>query len=149
VSLALQKPAFVGRDWWDSVLRVAAASATKDELDRKVRRLTHDVYQAYQVIEGNGLSRERKDQINTLKRRARAAWYELHTGVEPPRPTRTVFVAFVPMQGPDGWVDVAAFEAAGGRARPAGSKWKLETDDARLAAEWGCDHTELRPVGLL
>jgi hypothetical protein len=40
---ALAKPAFVGQDWWDSVLRVAAAVVTCEELDAKVRRLTHDV----------------------------------------------------------------------------------------------------------
>jgi hypothetical protein len=144
MSPALQRPAFVGQDWWDSVLRVAHAALTKDELDRKVRRLTHDVYQAYQTIEGNALSRERKDQIHSLRRLSREVWRELHGGVEPPRPTRTLYVGYVAPMGANGYVDFAAFEAAGGKVRPAGNKVKLETFDANLAREWDCLHTEVR-----
>jgi hypothetical protein len=141
---ALAKPPFVGQDWWDSVLRVAHAALTKDELDRKVRRFTHDVYQAYQTIEGNALRRERKDQINSLKRLSREAWRQLHGGVEPPMPTRKVYVGWVEPRGADGWIDFAAFEAAGGKVRPARNKVKLETFDASLAREWDCVHTEVR-----
>ena len=144
MSPALERPAFVGQDWWDSVLRVAHASLTKDELDRRVRRPTHDVYQAYQTIEGNALSRERKDQINTLKRLSRAAWLALHGGVVPPLPTRTQYVGYVAPMGANGYVDFAAFEAAGGKVRPAGNVMKLETFDAQLAREWGCVQTEVR-----
>jgi hypothetical protein len=140
----MTKPSFVGQDWWDSMLRVAHASLTKDELDRKVRRLAHDVYQAYQTIEGNALSRERKDQINSLKRLSRAAWLELHGGVMPPMPTRKLYVGYVEPKSADGWIDFAAFEAAGGKVRPAGNKVKLETFDANLAREWDCLHIEVR-----
>lgn len=140
MSPALLKPDFVGPDWWDSVLRVAAAAMTRDELDRKVRRLTHDVYQAYQTLEGNALCRERKDQINTLKRRAREAWYCLHGGLTP-HPTKTVFVGYI--RAAERPV-LDEFEAAGGRVRPAGPAWKLETEDPALATAWNCIHTEAR-----
>jgi hypothetical protein len=140
VSPALLKPDFLGSDWWASVLRVAAAAMTRDELDRKVRRLTHEVYQAYQTIEGNALSRERKDQINSLKRHSREAWLHLHGGL-PPRPTKTIFVGYI--RAAERPV-LAEFEAAGGRVRPAGPAWKLETEDPALATAWKCIHTEAR-----
>jgi hypothetical protein len=143
MSAALQKPAFVGHDWWDSVLRIAHSALTKDELDRKLRRLTHDVYQAYQVIEGNALSRERKDQINTLRGLSRAPWLELHGGIESPRPTRTLYVGYFAPMGANGYVDFAAFEAVGGKVRP-GNRVRLETFDANLAREWDYMHTEVR-----
>jgi hypothetical protein len=137
---ALQKPEFVGPDWWDAVMRVASTAMTRDELDRKVRKLTHEVYQAYQTIEGNALSRERKDQIHSLKRASREAWRHLHGGL-PPKPTHFVFVGYIrTSERPP----LHEFEAAGGRVRPAGPAWKLETEDPALAERWGCVHTEAR-----
>jgi hypothetical protein len=50
----------------------------------------------------------------------------------PPRPTRKVFVGYFGAHDGAGFLDVAAFEAAGGHAKPAGPKWKLETEDQEL-----------------
>ena len=47
-------------EWWLAIRRVAATCVTRDEFDSRTRELSHDVYQAYQTIEGNALTAERK-----------------------------------------------------------------------------------------
>jgi hypothetical protein len=69
------KPEGVSADWWDSVLRVAATSGTRDQLDARTRPLLHAVYQAYQTIEGNALSPERRALMTDLRCAVREAWY--------------------------------------------------------------------------
>jgi len=77
---ALTKPEGVGPDWWGSVLRVAASSASRSVFDAQTRSLLHDVYQAYQTIEGNAISSERKAFMSNLRTAARGAWYAMQTG---------------------------------------------------------------------
>jgi hypothetical protein len=72
--------ALAGPDWWASVGRVAATCTDRDEFDARTRRLHHDVFQAYQTLEGNALTPARKQNIADLRRGMRRLFAVVHQG---------------------------------------------------------------------